>query len=76
MAIRQFRYFQANSRGKFVDKWQVPDYIFNGKIYPSFLNGAGYVMSRSTATCLYANGIKIPYIHLEVTVMILTVNER
>ena len=52
-------------------KWQVPDYIFNGIIFPPFLNGAGYVMSRSTATCLYANGIKIPYFHLEVRAMML-----
>ena len=59
-----------------MDKWQVPDYIFNGIIFPPFLNGAGYVMSRSTATCLYGNGIEIPYIHLEVTVMFQTVYER
>ena len=56
-----------------MDKWEVPDYIFNGKIYPPFLSGSGYVMSRSTATCLYANGIKIPYFHLEVTVIMLKV---
>ena len=50
-------------------KWAVPDYIFSGKNYPSFLSGSGYIMSRSTAECLYTNGIKIPYIPLEVTDM-------
>ena len=58
-----------------MDKWEVPDYIFNGKIYPPFLSGSGYVMSRDTASCLYANGIEIPYFHLEVTYMMLKVKE-
>ena len=40
--------------------------MYNGKHYPPMLSGSGYVMSRSTAACLYSQALQLPFFHLEV----------
>ena len=57
---------KLHNRRKFVRKWQVPDYIYNGETYPQMLSGSGYVLSRKTAECIYRKALDIPYFHLEV----------
>ena len=52
---------QAETR----DKWWCPRYMYNGDAYPPMLSGSGYVMSRSAAACLYMEGLKLPFFHLE-----------
>ena len=49
----------------YMDKWQVPDYMYNGNEYPSYLAGLGYVLSRSSAECIYKKALDTPYFHLE-----------
>ncbi len=39
--------------------------MYNGRRYPEILSGSGYVMSRSAAECLYREGLKLPFFHLE-----------
>ena len=60
---------QVRTRTKFVDKWEVPVYMFNGPVYPPILSGSGYVLSRSAAECIYKEAIYIPYFHLEVIII-------
>ena len=50
---------------KYTQKWVCPKYMYNGKSYPSMLSGSGYVMSRSTAICLYKEALEMPFFHLE-----------
>ena len=49
----------------FMARWQVPDYMYNGNDYPSYLAGMGYVLSRSSAECIYKKALDTPYFHLE-----------
>ena len=46
----------------------MPVYLYNGEIYPSILSGSGYVLSRSSAECIYKEAFHIPYINLEVKI--------
>ena len=39
--------------------------MYNGSHYPEILSGSGYVMSKLAAQCLYQEGLKLPYFHLE-----------
>ena len=39
--------------------------MYNGSYYPEILSGSGYVMSKSAAQCLFQEGLKLPYFHLE-----------
>jgi hypothetical protein len=39
--------------------------MYNGTDYPEVFSGSGYVMSRATAECLYQEGLKLPFFHLE-----------
>jgi len=57
---------KGNKRKKFTQKWACPKYMYNGKSYPAMLSGSGYVMSRSAASCLYNQALKLPFFHLEV----------
>ena len=54
-------------KNRHTTKLEVPSYLFNGEKYPDFLSGAGYLLSRNTATCLYEEGKKLPYVNLEVS---------
>ncbi len=47
------------------NKWYCPDYMFNRKVYPNYLSGTAYLMSRSTALTLFEASIQIPLFHLE-----------
>ena len=59
--------FRSRTRenGHFTQKWIIPSYIYNGKRYPNYLSGAGYVLSRPTANCLFEKAMKISYFPLE-----------
>ena len=47
-------------------KWEVPDYIYNGRKYPSYLSGgSGYVVTRDSAECMMREALEKPYFHLE-----------
>ena len=46
-------------------RWQVPEYMYSGSDYPSYLAGMGYVLSRSSAECIYKKALETPYFHLE-----------
>ena len=39
--------------------------MYNGKYYPKYLSGSGYVMTRSVAKCLYNATLMLPFLHLE-----------
>ena len=47
------------------NKWYCPDYMFSRKIYPNYLSGTAYLMSRSTALTLFEAAAQIPIFHLE-----------
>ena len=54
-----------NPNKQYNDKWVCPEYMYNGKYYPQYLSGSGYVMTRSVAKCLYNTTLMLPYFHLE-----------
>ena len=55
----------VHRRSSNMARWQVPDYMYNGSDYPSYLAGMGYVLSRSSAECIYKKALETPYFHLE-----------
>ena len=56
---------RTSSNGKFVNKWIVPRYMYNGFKYPNYLSGSGYVLSRPSADCIFGKAKRMPYFHLE-----------
>ena len=48
-----------------IEKWWCPSYMYNGSFYPEIFSGSGYIMSKSAAQCLFHEGLKLPYFHLE-----------
>ena len=55
----------VHRKSKNMARWQVPDYMYSGSDYPSYLAGMGYVLSRSSAECIYNKALETPYFHLE-----------
>ncbi|XP_041986062.1 uncharacterized protein LOC121738203 [Aricia agestis] len=47
------------------NKWYSPRYMYNGRVYPHYLSGTGYVMSADTAHALYDAALRTHYFHLE-----------
>jgi len=47
------------------NKWYSPKYMYEGKVYPMYLSGTGYVMSGSVAGMLYQASHSVPALHLE-----------
>ena len=47
------------------NKWGVPNYMFNGRVYPVYVSGRGYLMSKEAAHCLYQSALNLPYFFLE-----------
>ncbi len=43
----------------------MPMYHFDGASYPTYVDGCGYAMDRSAATCLYQEAMQLPYLFLE-----------
>lgn len=46
-------------------KWYTPHYMYHGQIYPNYLSGTGYIMSRDVVTRLYQTALETPLIHIE-----------
>ncbi|XP_035231737.1 beta-1,3-galactosyltransferase 1-like [Stegodyphus dumicola] len=46
-------------------KWFVPEVVFPGRVYPPYLSGTGYVMSRDAADLLYRTALSTPFFYLE-----------
>ncbi|XP_071448389.1 beta-1,3-galactosyltransferase 1-like isoform X2 [Hetaerina americana] len=46
-------------------KWYAPRYMFSGRVYPDYLSGTGYIMSRAVARRLLAAALSTPLFHLE-----------
>ncbi|PSN51472.1 hypothetical protein C0J52_00709 [Blattella germanica] len=42
-----------------------PRYMYPGRVYPNYLSGTGYVMSRDIVPRLYKAALKTPLFHLE-----------
>jgi len=42
-----------------------PNYMYDGKVYPNYLSGTGYLMDRSAALKLYHAALSTPFFHLE-----------
>jgi beta-1,3-galactosyltransferase 1 len=42
-----------------------PHYMYQGTLYPNYLSGTGYVMSRDVVSRLYHAALKTPLFHLE-----------
>lgn len=47
------------------NKWYTPQYMFGEQVYPNYLSGTGYVMSRDVVSKLYKAALVTPIIHLE-----------
>lgn len=47
------------------NKWYAPNYMFKEKVYPNYLSGTAYLMSRSTALVLLEAAAEVPIFHLE-----------
>lgn len=39
--------------------------MYHGQIYPNYLSGTGYIMSRDVVTRLYQTALETPLIHIE-----------
>ncbi|XP_046398620.1 beta-1,3-galactosyltransferase 1-like isoform X2 [Ischnura elegans] len=46
-------------------KWYAPRYMYSGRVYPDYLSGTGYIMSRSVARRLLSSALSTPLFHLE-----------
>ena len=74
-----YRYYQLNKPRNVVDhtkyqsqrrasqestKWLIPDYMYNGDKYPSYIaGGSGYVLSRKSAKCIFEMALQnVPYL--------------
>lgn len=42
-----------------------PHYMYQGTLYPNYLSGTGYIMSRDVVLRLYHAALKTPLFHLE-----------
>ncbi len=42
------------------NKWYCPDYMFSRKVYPNYLSGTAYLMSRSAALTLFEAAAQVP----------------
>ncbi|PNF41613.1 hypothetical protein B7P43_G10450 [Cryptotermes secundus] len=47
------------------NKWYAPHYMYQGTLYPNYLSGTGYIMSRDVVLRLYHAALKTPLFHLE-----------
>lgn len=47
------------------NKWYSPQYMFGEKVYPNYLSGTGYAMSRGAAERLLDASDRAPLFHLE-----------
>lgn len=47
------------------NKWYSPSYMFSQNIYPNYLSGTAYFMSRRTADALLSMSELVPLFHLE-----------
>ncbi|KAK7866511.1 hypothetical protein R5R35_002471 [Gryllus longicercus] len=47
------------------NKWYAPKYMYQGRIYPNYLSGTGYVMSADAVGPLYSTALRTPFFHLE-----------
>ncbi|KAJ9599351.1 hypothetical protein L9F63_010172, partial [Diploptera punctata] len=47
------------------NKWYAPRYMYAGRVYPNYLSGTGYVMSRDIVPRLFKAALKTPLFHLE-----------
>ncbi len=43
----------------------MPRYLFDGKSYPTYVNGLGYAMDRAAASCIYKEAMELPYLFIE-----------
>ncbi|XP_054718208.1 beta-1,3-galactosyltransferase 1-like [Uloborus diversus] len=46
-------------------KWYVPEVVYPGRVYPPYLSGTGYVMSRESASVLYRTALNTAFFYLE-----------
>lgn len=46
-------------------KWFMPHYMYNNEIYPTYISGAGYVMSIDVVVKLFEVTLSVPLLHLE-----------
>lgn len=46
-------------------KWYSPQFMFDGKEYPDYVSGTGYVMSGKIVPALFENALQVPLFHLE-----------
>lgn len=47
------------------DRFYVPEFMYEGKVYPPYLEGSAYVMSSDVALKLYDASFKTPILHFE-----------
>lgn len=46
-------------------KWYTPEYMFYEDVYPNYLAGCAYIMSRKVASTLYHVSLSLPLLHHE-----------
>ena len=62
-AIEFTKYLQQRELSKDTGKWVLPDYMYNGDKFPSYIQGgSGYVLSHSSVKCIYEKSLDIPYL--------------
>ena len=49
----------------FLPSLYTPRYLFNGDWFPTYLSGAGYLLPRAALPCLFAEAMRLPYVHVE-----------
>lgn len=45
----------------FVDSFKIPDYLFNGTVYPNSFTGGFYILPFGTLECLFGTALVLPY---------------
>ena len=57
------KYQQQREMSKDTGKWILPDYMYNGDKFPSYIQGgSGYVLSHNSVKCIYEKSKDIPYL--------------
>ena len=63
--IKDINFLFQTAEDEFTEKWQVPEYIYPENSFPNAVSGSGYLITRDVIECIYAAGLRTPFLNLE-----------